>query len=395
MDKKAGSDVVPEGMKEMQSVKRKVKHLVPEDQTYIYQPNRITLTKYKSTLVLERLLTLMQAALQEAVKQSMSGVNDYSQLSLFKENEIKIEIPFKMITRANTLRNKKKSSEGPVTDASEKQYVYELCNSLMDLKLHYPSVSEDGKTVYKSIRHFISGVDIPEKIHVTNGKERLYLKSVIIRFTPEQADRFVKMDFDDIKHRPINFTKFLLHTAVNAKNKYTPKLYKLICSWAQKGGFFINVDELKELLDIKGTGDDNKPYDHYPNYSDLVKRVLEPVRLELYRQTNCWFEYAPYKKDGKKVSVLRFKVVTPVLEKELSDQFEHAKNFLQTKFHFTPADIKSVQRIFSSEFDMEKFFNKMLDINEYLAKNRGKIGNEKAVVVRSLLNAFPANKDTE
>lgn len=87
------------------SVKKRVKHIIPENQTYIYQPNRVTNAKYKSSLVSERLLTIIQASLQDAVMLSMKGNNDYSQLALFKDNYLIVEVPLKILTKSNTLKN--------------------------------------------------------------------------------------------------------------------------------------------------------------------------------------------------------------------------------------------------------------------------------------------------
>jgi hypothetical protein len=195
---------------------------LPEDQTYIYQPNRVTNAKYKSSLVSERLLTIIQASLQEAVMYSMKGNNDFSQLSLFKDNYLTVEVPLKVLTKSNTLKSN--------NSTDNKQYVYELCHSLMDLKIEFPFVSDDGKTQYRAVRHIVDDINIPEKVIIKDGKKRIYLKSAIFRFTYEQAERFCKIDYDLNNRRPKNYTKFLLHTAMNAKNKYTPRIYKLISS---------------------------------------------------------------------------------------------------------------------------------------------------------------------
>lgn len=362
------------------SVKRRVKHTLPEDQTYIYQPNRVTNAKYKSSLVSERLLTIIQASLQDAVMLSMKGNNDYSQLPLFKDNYLTVEVPLKILTKSNTLKNNN------TTD--NKQYVYELCHSLMDLKIEFPFTSDDGKTQYRAIRHIVDGIDIPEKVTIKDGKKRIYLKSAIFRFTYEQAERFCKIDYDLNNKRPKNYTKFLLHTAINAKNKYTPRIYKLISSWSKKGGFIISVVELKDRLGIAGTDENNIQYDFYANYSDFVKRVLEPVKEELYKKTDCWFEFTPCKKEGKKVTHLQFKVITPLLEKDLQTKIDHAKYLLREHFNFDDKDLKSINEIFRTDFDGEEFFMKLFDIKDHISQNRDKIINHKAYIVRTLHNAF-------
>jgi len=370
-----------EGEISVVSVKKRVKQTLPENQTYIYQPNKLTNAKYKSSLVSERLLTAIQAQLQDAVMLSMKGINDYKQTSLFQDNLITVEVPLKILTKGNTLKN--------TNPADSKQYVYEICHSLMDMKFEFPFTSEDGKTQYRAIRHVVHGIDIPEKSTVVNGQKRVFLKSAFFHFTPDQAELFCKIDYDFNNKRPKNYTKFLLHTAINAKNKYTPRLYKIISSWSKKGGFVISIVDLKERLGIISADEKTGAlYDFYPNYSDFVKRVLNPVKAELYKKTDCWFEFAPSAKDGKKVTHLQFKVITPLLEKDLQTKIDYAKNLLRSHFQFDDKDMKSVDEVFKGDFDAEEFYLKLFEIKDHISSNKDKIGNVKAYVVRSLHNNY-------
>lgn len=366
---------VPAGMEVVQSVKNKTKQLIPVDRAYIYQSNKITFARYRSSLLLERLLTLIQSELQEAVLMTMKGDSNYTQLPLFSDNLVRVEIPLRQITKANSLDD-----------------VVNTCKSLMSMQIHFPSRSLDGKTEYLSIRHVVTGVDIPvtQGSVIKKGKhagiQRKERENVIITMTKEEADRFIMVDYDPVTKRPKNFSRFLAHTAVNASTKYTAKLYKIISSWASKGGFVTSTDNLKLDLDIKGIDEKGNPYDLYPYYSDLVKRVLEPVRLELQRNTDCWFEYKPARKDGKKVIAIRFTIITPSLEKQITDKHDYIKYLLREHMKFTEADFKSIQSLFSPLIDPEDVTIKLFELRDRYAKEKADISNPIAWFVRCLNN---------
>ena len=376
-----------EGMEVVQSKKRKVKQLLPVDDTYIYQSNKVTLSRYSTTLLLERLLTLIQYELQEAVKLSMRGDSNYhKQLDLFnpENNLIEIRIPLRSITKANSL-----------TDAIA------TANSLMDLKISYPSFKENGKTQYLSIRQAVHGVDIPIKSETeikkgkNKGSTRRNMDQIIISLTKDQADRFVLVDYDSEKKVPIKYTKYLLQTAYNAKTKYTSRMYKLIASWAVKKKFSLNFDWLKEHLDIKGNTEDGKPFDLYPYYSDFKKRVLEPVYKELYRKSDCWFEYAPGLVQGKKVVKINFVVVTPELEKLQDRRREDIRHLLRTHYDFDSIDFKGIKGIFASDVDPEAVVSKLVSMHQTMLDKRQKgedIGNKKAWAVTCLKNFLTTGK---
>ncbi|MVT12523.1 replication initiation protein [Chitinophaga tropicalis] len=373
----------PEGMEVVQSKKAKVKQLIPVDTTYVYQSNKVTLSKYNSTLLLERLLTLIQYHLQDAVKLSMKGDPNYSQLALFdpQEDLIKIHIPLRSITKANSLDD-----------------VIATCKGLMDLKILFPSYSggKGSKMEYMSIRQAVHGVDIPMKEGVISkgknaGSKRRQMETVIISMTKDQADRFVLVDYDQDLRRPVRFTKFLLHVAINAKTKYTSKLYKLISSWQAKGKFTVKTDWLREYLDIKGVDESGKAYDLYPYYSDLVKRVLKPVRDELFRKADCWFEFAPEKMEGKKVVTINFTVITPDLEKVIQSKHDHIRYLLKAHFNFTDVDMKAIKGAFLPDVDPDTIVEKILTLHQLLAQDRSAITNVKGWIVTSLKN-FLAGK---
>lgn len=98
--------------------------------------------------------------------------------------------------------------------------------------------------------------------------------------------------------------------ALTLTNKYTVRLYWLICSWRNRGGFVITLDALKKLLQL------NPGYD---KYSNIVTRVLAPSRDELRSRFPIWFLFREYTAaDGIRRIVFKIKqTLHPEEEKRL------------------------------------------------------------------------------
>ncbi|TWF31762.1 replication initiator protein [Chitinophaga polysaccharea] len=369
---------------------KKSKALRPVDDTYIYQSNKVTMSKYNTSLLLERLLTMIQYQLQDAVRLSMRGEQDYAQLELFdpKSALLEIKIPLRSITKANSLDD-----------------VMQTCFSIMDLKISFPQYGASGKMEYLSLRQVVHGVDIPQlgesliQKGKHTGKVRKYREHVVITMTRDQADRFIQVDYDPETQRPRRFTKFLLHTAMNAKTKYTARMYKLIASWKVKQTFTMNVDWLKEYLDIKGIDEKGEPFDLYPFYSDFKKRVLDPVMKELTpgpdkakNHSDCWYKYQPAQYAGKKVISIRFDVITQEIADQLKTKHEYNQHLLRTHFEFDSTDFKSVHWLFSDSVDPDKVTLKLQKMHSKYNEDRSAVTNKKAWAYTSLKNFMAENE---
>lgn len=93
---------------------------------------------------------------------------------------------------------------------------------------------------------------------------------------------------------------------MKATNKYTYKLYMIISSWKQKGGFKISVEELKTQLGIHPN--------EYQLYKEFKRRVLVPVQNDLEFRSDCWFNCAKAgfeQRNERKVTYLNFKIMFP------------------------------------------------------------------------------------
>ena len=65
------------------------------------------------------------------------------------------------------------------------------------------------------------------------------------------------------------FTRYIKEIALRAQSRYTIRMYMLISSWKEKGGFSIYVDRFRKFLKLE---------DKYPEFKDLYRRVIHYQR---------------------------------------------------------------------------------------------------------------------
>lgn len=358
--------------------KRRLPLLAPVDKTYVYQPNRITICSYRPSIILERILTLIQFHLSEYTYRSMSN-----RLSFFTNEPVVVSIPLKQITRKDNLGD-----------------VIAACQSFMKMVVTYRQPSQDGKKVLIRLSHLVDNVVIPveeKNIYLKKSNQRKTIRvhgDAVFYLSPAQVEFFTKIDYDLSRNHPINFTKYLKYIALNAHTKYTAKFYKLISSYKVKGSFEITVEELKMILGVRYIMEDEKTKkeywkDEYPLFGNFRQRVLETVKTELYQKADCWFEYRVSGKKARAVHQLKFIIIT----REVSDREHHLqqqiRHYLITYFEFSDGDFKSVRSVIENpSVAKADAIAKIIEIKLYIDRNRQAILNKKAFLVKSLLNEF-------
>lgn len=335
--------------------------MLPSLRNYMFQPNRVTNAVYDYSLIQEKIFNAVMFRLQDAIKLSLKG-NDYKQLTLFKEfendNQIKLSIPLKEIS----------------------------------IPQHYKYVKDSIKQLASIV------VEIPYTDKKTNEK-RLKISGLLEADIPVESNRSSSVDIfinKDIAHllieieqnqfgQPVQYTRFIYEIAQNATNKYTSRIYKLICSWRKKGGFTISLEEFKEQLGIESK---------YKYFNDIKKRILLPVQEELFEKADCWFNCNSndfITKQGNTVTHLNFKVITPELIEEDSRRKDYALNLLRTHFKFGDRHIEQVKPIFDNA-SMPKILEKIIQLRTYYSENVTKIGDITSYVITALLNEFGTAK---
>jgi plasmid replication initiation protein len=349
-------------MKEIAKVPRVTKKqqkiiMLPAFKDYIYQPNRVTNAIYEYSLTQEKVFNAVMYYLQDAIKISRKG-EDYTQLALFKDfNDsqfIKFTIPLKELSKPQNYEHVKKAVK-----------------RLASIVIEFPFKDEVTKEKYIRYQGLLSA-----NVPVENNRSS-YIQ---VEIDKRIAKILIEIDQNQFG-QPINYTRFLYSIAQSAKNKYTSRVYKLICSWRKKGGFVISLDSFREQMGI-----DSK----YKYYNDIKKHILVPVQEELFEKADCWFNCNSedfITKQGNTVTHLNFKVITPELIKEDSEKKDYVFYLLRNHFKFEDKHIEQIAPIFNNSTTSEILL-KIMQLNEHFLKDTSKITDITGYVLKSLLNEF-------
>jgi hypothetical protein len=336
---------------------RKKKYLFSQEvRTIIYQPNRVTKAVYDFSLIQEKVFNTVMYYLQEAILKRMKG-EDYTQLSLFNNennHDITFEIPLREITRL----------------PQQYPYIKESLKELAGSVVTFPYYDENKNE--KRIRYTgLFRADISE-----NAK---WTSTIRIEIDRHIAKFLIEVDLDK-QRKPINYTKYIYEITKTAKNKYTPRIYKMICSWKKKGGFIISLNEFRNWMGIE-----NK----YKYYRDIKKYILVPTQEELMNKADCWFNCQQEDftiKDRNQVTHLNFKVITPDFIKETEKQRDYIYYLLRLHFKFTDNEINQISPILLKTDNTTSILLKINYLHDYIQKN--KIENITNYVLESLKKEF-------
>ncbi|MDP4272686.1 MAG: replication initiation protein [Bacteroidota bacterium] len=345
----------------VQTKKRKKIISLPAIRSYIYQPNRITNAIYDYSLIQERIFNAVIYYLQEPIKLSLKG-EDYGQYSLFQEYKeqptIKITIPLREITIPQHYDQVKKSIKQLASIVVEIPYINQK--------------TQEKRVVYKGLL----SADIPSN---STRNSLIY-----IEVDKRVAKLLVEID-QNKGGQPINYTRYVYEIAQNASNKYTSRVYKLICSWRKKGGFTIPLEDFRKWLGIE---------DKYKYFADIKKNILLPVQNELFEKADCWFNCKSddfVTKQGNTVTHLNFKIITPELIVEEDKRKDYAFNLLRTHFKFNDRNIEQIRPLFNKA-SSEQMLLKIVSLREYYLNNVTKITDVVGYVIKSLQNEFGDNE---
>lgn len=323
----------------------------------VYQPNKVTNAHYNYTLHQEKIFTLVMYQLQDYITKVRNGTALH-QLDIFQQTSDNstffMRIPMNLIG---------------------KPYQYEeIRDSARKIAKIEVFIKDDAKKTVTFTGLFAA---------VTSHQEAQRTKDLVIEMRQDVAKLLVSIDRNHL-NQPKEYTAYMLEVVIRAKNKYTPRFYKLISSWELKGGFQKPLHSLREWLQIPDTV--------YPNYNDFKKRILIPVMEELKEIGIAWFNVSDKDfeiREGKKVTALRFKVITPDFLEIRNKKIQNIKFLLTSMFQFTPRYLELLDPLFQSDVEPAEILDKIQYLQQVVNKDRGKtIKNVQAHVFRSLQNEF-------
>jgi len=348
----------------MEKLPKKPKRIVlPQIRNYIVQPNRVTKSRFGAdvggyTLIQHKILTAIMYYLQEPIHLAMKG-HLYNQLEIFSNPDlIKLAIPMSDIGKPR-----------------QYQEIRENIKRLASIVVAVPYISKEGKDMER-----ITGL-IRADLEISSKRSSV----MVIEIEKRVADILIKID-RDADGTPKNYTRHAYEVSQNATCKFTPTIYKLLCSWKKKGEFKISLDELRADLCLTSM---------YSEYSDFKRRVLIPVMNELKEIGDCWFDCTVksfVEKKRNKPVMLCFKVITPELFKEMDERANYIRNMLRTNFKFQPKDIEDINHVLhNKEINQRDIIHKILFIEEQIYKKGltdDKVKSPRHFALAALLNEF-------
>lgn len=355
--------VSPVGTVAKMTAKKKKIVILPELQTYIIQPNRVTYTIFEGFTMLQlKAFTAIMLNLQEAVKFDMNN-GDFKQLTMFDkfDKSIRFDLSLKDITK----------------DPTAYSNVKDAISKIAEINVKIPFKDENGKGYHISTSLITALIpDVADYKTVINIKIEKSIAEYLVQI-PKGKQRL-----------PEQYTRYMYEVAINAASAYTIRIYQIISSWKNKGGFRVSYKEFRELLNIKP--------DAYTKYYDFKKRILLPAQADLFQKADCWFncEGDTFKTvgrnaDGKKEYYLNFKIITPEFQETVLKKRANIVNLLSTHFAFKDPDLQKIAFLLEDEnISTDVITMKVLKIAEKIEesyKTQKPVKDKKAYALQSLL----------
>lgn len=304
--------------------------VLPATMTMLKQPNTVTFMSYDyKSIQLKALITVIEH-LQFAIEASIREANSVRQLALFDQasDKVKLVIP---------IRNFGVPSHHY---GRLKEMIVELATIPVQLDAKDPITGAECWVVKGLLTAYVP-------------KEK-YSKDITIEIEKDVAMALVNVSN--------GFTKFVKEIAINAQSKYTTRIYMLISSWKDKGGFSVTISVFKKWLGLSTK--------KYAKYSDLYRWVLRPVYEELFEKADCWFEVSDACKPGESEPYrLDFKVIKSDVYKKEKALLEHNRSTLRRgwKDYFKMSD-KDIDELLArvDSTNSEAMIAKTMQIFEYL-----------------------------
>ena len=104
------------------------------------------------------------------------------------------------------------------------------------------------------------------------------------------------------KSRVGRYTNYSLSVALKIRGIHSKRIYKLISSWKNKGGFRMGVDDFKKVLFIE---------DSYKNIAHF-KKLLDETKEKLKTNADLYYEYSILEriKGKRNPGIIAFKIIT-------------------------------------------------------------------------------------
>lgn len=151
------------------------------------------------------------------------------------------------------------------------------------------------------------------------------------------------------------YTSFSHEGAFSIRNKYTVRIYWLLCAWRNRGGFVMRLTDLRRILCLSSA---------YNRIDNLIARVLAPAESELQSHFPIWFHYRFYNQGG----LIVFKICLRVTDEQSTREMRSAWDYCFNLMASVGARQDTLRNLFSrlDYEDLRPFMEKLVELTAYI-----------------------------
>jgi hypothetical protein len=334
-----------------------------ENYSLIRQPYRITMSMWNYSVWQKRILTKIISRLQRDITLLERGV-EFGQLELFKvANDETVRLTFLL---SDFIKN-----------GNNYNHFKRAINQLRSVNVEIVQIILPAIKSKKAKR--------PEEEIVLTG---LLERAVIKKYSREITIYMHKATAMELMKVANGLTVFAEDIMYETNNKYTQKIYEIICQWKDVGVYTLPIIKFRELLVLK---------DKYYNTKVLIRDVIRPVERELKKIGDVFFEFSETRK-GNVITHFNFIIKTRGMLKKEKEHLviikENTISLLRQHFGFKAYHLKQIEDVLNDLESINVLRNKITKLALTLAdRKRGDqpVKNVPAWVIASVKNEVHDN----
>lgn len=331
-----------------------------EDYSLIRQPYRITMSMWNYSVWQKRILTKIISKLQRNIALLERGA-EFGQLELFKNSENDtVKLHFLL--------------SDFIKDGRNYAQFKKALNQLRSVNVEINQIILPAVKSRKAKK--------PEEELVLTG---LIERVVIKKYARDLTITIHKATAMELMKVANGLTVFAEDVMYKTDNKYTQKIYEIICQWKDIGVYVLSIAKFKELLVLGNC---------YPDPTELIRRIIVPAQKELKQIGDVYFEFS-VTKQARIITNFNFIIKTKVLDASINSYHirlkEDAINLLRQHLGFKQPHIDQLESILNDPDSLPAFRAKIAELAIKLADrriNKQPVQNIPAWVIASIKNEF-------
>ncbi|PKQ60184.1 hypothetical protein BZG02_20460 [Labilibaculum filiforme] len=161
------------------------------------------------------------------------------------------------------------------------------------------------------------------------------------------------------------FTTYQKVIAISLRSKWSKRIYEICARWKDKGGYKIELSELREMLSLGN---------QYKQIGEFKSKILNVAQKEMKESADIWFEYKLEKIDSRSYNWITFKIyksteneevaVKAINKEKKSSMYIKTYNFLlQTYPNMFDTKAQEITERLETSGDLQKACTRFMQIH--------------------------------